>query len=61
MDETIDTLVKVPLNGREIANAVNTARTLARFDKVPLRLSHIETVLDVRRGFDEKLRNGELS
>ncbi|KAI2473596.1 P-loop containing nucleoside triphosphate hydrolase protein [Annulohypoxylon bovei var. microspora] len=60
VDKTIDFLVTAKLNGREIANAVNTARTLARFDGVPLRLGHIETVLEVRRGFDESLRNGGL-
>ncbi|KAI0889748.1 P-loop containing nucleoside triphosphate hydrolase protein [Annulohypoxylon maeteangense] len=58
VDKTIGLLVKHVLNGREIANAVNTARTLARFDGVPLRLSHLKTVLDVRQGFDESLRNG---
>lgn len=61
LDKTIDELEKIPLNGREIANAVNTARTLARFDGVRLSSSHIEAVLQVRQGFDESLKNGEIS
>ncbi|KAI1382402.1 P-loop containing nucleoside triphosphate hydrolase protein [Hypoxylon crocopeplum] len=60
VDKTIDFLVKAKLNGREIANAVNTARTLARFDEAPLRLGHIETVLEVRQSFDESLTSGGL-
>ncbi|KAI1759196.1 P-loop containing nucleoside triphosphate hydrolase protein [Hypoxylon sp. FL1150] len=58
--KAIGFLVTAKLNGREIANAVNTARTLARFDNVPLRLSHIETVLDVRHAFDQSLNNANL-
>ncbi|XDG06949.1 hypothetical protein ABKA04_006564 [Annulohypoxylon sp. FPYF3050] len=61
LDKTIDKLEKFSLNGREIANAVNTARTLARFDGVRLSSDHIETVLEVRQDFDESLKNGELS
>ena len=61
VDRTIEFLVDAQLNGREIANAVNTARTLARFDGAPLRLGHIETVLDVRQSFDESLKNGKFS
>ncbi|KAI0147929.1 P-loop containing nucleoside triphosphate hydrolase protein [Hypoxylon sp. NC0597] len=61
VDMTVDFLVAAKLNGREIANAVNTARTLARFDGAPLKLSHIETVLEVRKGFDESLKSGVLS
>ncbi|KAI0385879.1 P-loop containing nucleoside triphosphate hydrolase protein [Hypomontagnella monticulosa] len=61
VDSTVGFLVTAKLNGREIANAVNTARTLARFDGAPLRLGHIETVLDVRQSFDESLKNGKFS
>jgi AAA+ superfamily predicted ATPase len=56
IDEAIDILVHPKLNGREITNAINTARTLARFDGKPLRLDHIETVLGVRNEFDVTLR-----
>lgn len=55
IDEAIDELVRDHVNGREIANAVNTAKTLARFEKKPLELRHIETVLQVRRDFEASI------
>jgi hypothetical protein len=54
-DEAINKLVRDEVNGREIANAVNTAKTLARFQGKPLELHHIETVLGIRREFDASL------
>jgi hypothetical protein len=51
-EDVIDTLVDESINGREIANAVHTARTLARFEAKTLQLYHIETVLQVRRDFE---------
>ncbi|CAJ2512266.1 Uu.00g052810.m01.CDS01 [Anthostomella pinea] len=57
----VDGLAEQGLNGREIANAVNTARTMARFEKTPLRMKHVEVVLGVRRAFDDSLKNGGLS
>jgi len=56
IEDAIDTLVCEKLNGREITNAMNTARTLARFAGKPLQLRHIETVLGVRREFDVTLK-----
>jgi AAA+ superfamily predicted ATPase len=55
LDEAIDVLIKDEVNGREIANAVNTAKTLARFEEKPLQMRHIETVLQVRRDFDASI------
>jgi hypothetical protein len=55
-DDAVDALVTATLNGREIANAINTAQTIARFEKKPLQLSHIETVLEVRKAFDASLK-----
>ncbi len=43
------------VNGREIANTVTTALTLARFKGEPLRADHIETVLQTRRDFEKRL------
>ncbi|KAI1806716.1 P-loop containing nucleoside triphosphate hydrolase protein [Daldinia bambusicola] len=57
IEGTVETLVTAKLNGREIANIVNTARTLARFDGAPLNRGHLETVVEVRQGFDEGLKN----
>jgi AAA+ superfamily predicted ATPase len=55
--EAIEDLILQELNGREITNSINTARTLSRFDSQPLQLKHIQTVLDVKKEFDVTLRN----
>jgi AAA+ superfamily predicted ATPase len=57
-NEVVDELAATELNGREIANAVNTARTMARFEGQPLVLRHLKTVLEVRQTFDDTLGNG---
>lgn len=54
-DSAIDRVIRDEVNGREIANAVSTSRTLARSEKQPLQLRHIQTVLQVRRDFDVSL------
>ncbi len=54
--EVVDVLEPRVLNGREISNAVNTARTIARFQGVKLQLRHIESVLKVRDEFDRRIR-----
>ncbi|KAL9623850.1 MAG: hypothetical protein Q9160_001842 [Pyrenula sp. 1 TL-2023] len=56
IDDAIDSFVQEKLNGREITNSINTAQTLARFKKEPLRIEHIETVLGVRQDFDTTLK-----
>jgi AAA+ superfamily predicted ATPase len=56
LDDAVDNFVAAKLNGREIANAVNTARTIARFENEPLRLEHIEMVLGVWKEFDDSLK-----
>ncbi|KAK4443898.1 AAA family [Podospora aff. communis PSN243] len=48
-------LMAEKLNGREIAHAVRTARTLARAEGVPLQLDHLLTVLGMRREFETAL------
>ncbi|KAI8635234.1 P-loop containing nucleoside triphosphate hydrolase protein [Xylariaceae sp. FL1651] len=53
--QVVDELAAAELNGREIANAVNTARTMARFEGTSLALKHLETVLEVRQTFDDSL------
>ncbi|KAI8961404.1 P-loop containing nucleoside triphosphate hydrolase protein [Daldinia sp. FL1419] len=60
IESAVAFLVTTKLNGREIANVVNTARTLARFNGVPLNRSHLETAVEVRQGFNESLKNEEL-
>lgn len=44
-------LTKDEINGREISNTINTARTIARAQGRKLTLEHIHTVLDARRSF----------
>jgi hypothetical protein len=55
LDAAVEGLSQTTLNGREISNIVTTARTLARFEKVPLNRAHIENVLGVRLEFEENL------
>ncbi|KAH8703539.1 P-loop containing nucleoside triphosphate hydrolase protein [Talaromyces proteolyticus] len=55
-NETVESIVQEKLNGREITNTINTARTLARYENKPLRLHHIETVLGIRTEFDQTLK-----
>jgi len=54
--DDIDILVKDEVNGREITNTTNTARTLARFKGEKLQRRHLETVLNVRRDFENGIR-----
>ncbi|KAF5613304.1 TOB3 (member of AAA-ATPase family) [Fusarium subglutinans] len=49
--QAAEDLIHHKLNGREMSNALNTARTLARFEEVKLSLQHIETVLKVGQTF----------
>ncbi|KAI0203814.1 P-loop containing nucleoside triphosphate hydrolase protein [Astrocystis sublimbata] len=56
-NKVVDQLISAELNGREIANAVNTACTMARFEGRPLALEHLETVLEVRQTFDASLES----
>ncbi|KAI0428544.1 P-loop containing nucleoside triphosphate hydrolase protein [Xylaria sp. FL1042] len=60
-NEAAEQLAAAELNGREIANAVNTAYTMARFEQQPLALQHLETVLEVRQKFDNSLRDEHIS
>lgn len=57
IDEDIDELLTERLNGREIAYAVHTARTIARHKGEPLMLEHLRTVVEVRNEFDKSLQD----
>lgn len=56
VDDAVENILMEKLNGREISNTLNTARTLARFKKERLGLEHIESVLQVRREFDKSVQ-----
>jgi SpoVK/Ycf46/Vps4 family AAA+-type ATPase len=55
LEEDLEYFLRDDVNGREIANCVNTARTLARFKSVKLGKEHILTVLKTRSDFDKSL------
>ncbi len=59
--EVVDQLASAELNGREIANVIRTACTMARSERQPLALKHLETVLEVRQNFDDSLRDEKIS
>jgi hypothetical protein len=52
----IPELVKYDLNGRQIRNAINTARQLARFKEEVLNFEHLRRVIQLSGRFDEYLR-----
>lgn len=56
IDDAVENILMEKLNGREISNTLNTARTIARFKKQNLQLEHIESVLQVRREFDKSVQ-----
>ncbi|KAI0192808.1 P-loop containing nucleoside triphosphate hydrolase protein [Astrocystis sublimbata] len=56
VEEAVAILAERALNGREIYNMVNTAQTIATFEKRKLLLDHVLKVLKVRDTFEKKLR-----
>ncbi|KAI1138061.1 P-loop containing nucleoside triphosphate hydrolase protein [Hypoxylon sp. FL0543] len=55
LDRELDEMLVADFNGREIANCVNTAKTLARFQKSKLRAEHIWQVLNARKVFRDRI------
>ncbi|KAF7556186.1 hypothetical protein G7Z17_g1665 [Cylindrodendrum hubeiense] len=53
--EKVEELADVDLNGRQIRNAISTARQLARYRKEPLAYRHFEVVINEAKKFDEYL------
>ena len=51
----LDLVTKPEMNGREISNAVNTARTLAVSEQGKLKIEHLDTVLQVWHDFQLSL------
>jgi len=48
-EKAVVSAAKAAMNGREISNAVMTARALARHERKKLGLDHLETVMQVWR------------
>lgn len=51
----LDELTKYPLNGREIRNAITTARQLAKYKKVKMGFTHLKRAITVADKFDRYL------
>ncbi|KAI1868204.1 hypothetical protein JX265_007027 [Neoarthrinium moseri] len=54
VEEELEGLSRIELNGRQIKNVVKTARLLAARERGPLALEHIETVLRVKKILPKK-------
>jgi AAA+ superfamily predicted ATPase len=52
----LQALAQQPMNGRQIRNAVTTARQLARFRKKKLNYSHLKQAIDVSQKFEDYVR-----
>ncbi|KAI9155259.1 P-loop containing nucleoside triphosphate hydrolase protein [Paramyrothecium foliicola] len=55
VDDAVDFVIRQVLNGREIAGAIHTALTIARYEGRKLQVGHLEKVLEVRAAFDHTL------
>ncbi|KAG5659545.1 hypothetical protein KAF25_002104 [Fusarium avenaceum] len=55
MTAKLDELADANLNGRQIRNAISTARQLSRYLKEPLGYKHLRAVIDEAKKFDEYL------
>ncbi|KAF2169420.1 hypothetical protein M409DRAFT_20639 [Zasmidium cellare ATCC 36951] len=58
----IEMLAKTEMNGRQIRNAINTARQLARFQGNPLSLKDLKRAINVSQKFDryiDEIRDGQ--
>ena len=56
----LDKLAREEMNGREIANSIYTALTLARFSEQKLNPGHLKSVVDAWREFSDTLAQIEL-
>ncbi|KAL1595286.1 hypothetical protein SLS60_009976 [Paraconiothyrium brasiliense] len=55
IDCCLSELAKYEMNGRQIRNAITTARQLAKFKDVPMKASHIKHAIEVSSKFDKYL------
>lgn len=56
VEPALDILCKTEMNGREISNAINTARTLAKSESSKLNLEYLETIVQVWEEFESNLK-----
>jgi SpoVK/Ycf46/Vps4 family AAA+-type ATPase len=57
LHEHLDDLAKYNMNGREIRNAVTTARQLAMYEKKPMDFKALKHVINVSSRFDRYLKS----
>lgn len=50
-------LAEQPMNGRQIRNAITTARQLARFRKTKLCYTHLKQAISVSQRFEEYIKD----
>lgn len=55
LEDHLEDLAKHPLNGRQIRNAMTTARKLAMYLRETLDYTHFERVIDISSTFDRYL------
>jgi AAA+ superfamily predicted ATPase len=53
MEEALDAVEDTKMNGREISNSINTARTLAKSEGSKLKLEYLQTIVQVWSEFEE--------
>lgn len=55
IEDRIDLLAETELNGREIRNAISTARELAMYQKKPMGYKHLRAVINEAEKFEKYL------
>ncbi|ETS79874.1 hypothetical protein PFICI_07403 [Pestalotiopsis fici W106-1] len=55
--EHLDELARHEINGREIRNAISTARQLAMFRRVPMGYEHLQTVIGEANKFQQYIKD----
>jgi hypothetical protein len=55
IEEALNSIGSTKMNGREISNSINTARTLAKSEGSKLKLEYLETIIQVWTEFEESL------
>lgn len=53
---SIRELAEINMNGRQIRNAITTARQLAKFKRVPMSSAHLRHVIRISNKFDDYLK-----
>lgn len=60
VDTALDAIDDTAMNGREINNAIGTARTMAASEGKKLSLDHLKAIVEVWKDFESSLRGGNM-